>query len=53
MTLLGDVILYVAEDELEPLVDDFCCLTGALKLDTLTPCLTTHIVCMKETPELR
>ena len=53
MTLLGDVILYVAEDELEPLVDDFCCLTGALKCDTLTPCLTTHIICMKETPELR
>ena len=53
MLLLEDVILYVADDELEPLVEDFCCLTGATKLDTVTPCLTTHIVCMKETPELR
>lgn len=53
MLLLEDVILYVAEDELEPLVDDFCCLTGATKLDTVTPCLTTHIICSKETPELR
>ena len=53
MLLLEDVILYVAEDELEPLVEDFCCLTGATKVDTVTPCLTTHIVCSKDTPELR
>lgn len=53
MLLLEDVILYVAEEELELLVEDFCCLTGATKVDTVTPCLTTHIVCMKETPELR
>ena len=53
MLLLEDVILYVAEEELEPLVEDFCCLTGATKVDTVTPCLTTHIVCTKETPELR
>ena len=53
MLLLEDVILYVAEDELEPLVEEFCCLTGASKFDQVTPCLTTHIVCLQETPTLR
>ena len=50
MLLLEDVILYVAEEELEPLVEELCCLTGATKTDTVTPCLTTHIVCSRETP---
>ena len=45
MLVLEDVILYVAEDELEPLVEEFCCMTGATKVDSVTPCLTTHIVC--------
>lgn len=53
MLLLEDVILYVAEDNLESLVEEFCCLTGATKVDQVTPCLTTHIVCMQETPALR
>ena len=53
MLVLEDVILYVAEDELEPLVEEFCCMTGATKVDTVTPCLTTHIVCQSETPALR
>lgn len=53
MLLLEDVILYVAEEELEPLVEEICCLTGATKTDTVTPCLTTHIVCSRETPALR
>jgi len=53
MLLLEDVILYVAETELEALVEEFCSLTGATKFDQLTPCLTTHIVCSRETPELR
>lgn len=53
MLLLEDVILYVAEDELEALAEEFCCLTGATKFDQVTPCLTTHIVCTRETPELR
>ena len=45
MLLLEDVILYVAESEMEALVEEFCCLTGATKVDAVTPCLTTHIVC--------
>ena len=53
MLLLEDVILYVADDDLDPLVEELCCLTGATKVDTVTPCLTTHIVCLKETPDLR
>ena len=53
MLLLEDVILYVADEEIESLVEEFCCLTGATKVDTVTPCLTTHIVCMRETPMLR
>ena len=53
MLLLEDVILFVAEEELEPVVEELCCLTGATKVDTVTPCLTTHIVCTKETPMLR
>ena len=53
MLLLEDVILFVADDELQTIVEEFCCLTGATKFDQVTPCLTTHIVCSKETPELR
>lgn len=53
MLLLEDVILYVADEEIDSLVEEFCCLTGATKVDTVTPCLTTHIVCMRETPMLR
>lgn len=53
MLLLEDIVLFVAEEELEPIVEELCCLTGATKVDTVTPCLTTHIICMKETPMLR
>jgi len=53
MLLLEDVILFVADEELGSLVEEFCCLTGATKVDTVTPCLTTHIVCTRETPMLR
>ena len=53
MLLLADVIIYVADEELESLVEDFCCLTGATRVDAVTPCLTTHIICLKETPSLR
>ena len=53
LLLLEDVILYVAEEELEPLVEELCCLTGATKVDSVTPCLTTHIVCTRDTPMLR
>ncbi len=53
LLVLEDVILFVAEDELESMVEEFCCMTGATKVDTVTPCLTTHIVCKEETPALR
>ena len=45
MLVLEDVILYVAEDEMESMVEELCGLTGATKFDSVTPCLTTHIVC--------
>jgi len=53
MLLLEDVILYVADEEIEQLVEEFCCMTGATKVDAVTPCLTTHIICIRETPSLR
>ena len=53
MLLLEDVILYVASEDMEPFVEEFCGLTGATKFNEVTPCLTTHIVCTVETPALR
>ena len=53
MQLLTDVVLYVASQEIEDQVRDLAALTGAIIVSELVPCLTTHVVCLKETYELR
>jgi hypothetical protein len=53
MQLLTDVVLYVASKEIEDRVRDLAALTGAIIVSELVPCLTTHVVCLEETFELR
>jgi len=53
MQLLADIVLYVATQEIEDQVRDLAALTGAIIVSELVPCLTTHVVCLKETYELR
>lgn len=52
-SLLQDCVLYVYENELESVVDQLAAMTGATIFDKLVPFLTTHIICLKESVQLR
>ena len=51
--LLEDVVFYVYDSELDSNVDLMSSLTGATIVDQLVPFLTTHVVCLKETHQLK
>ena len=51
--LLEDIVLYVYDSEIESDVELISSLTGATIVDQLVPFLTTHVVCLKETPQLK
>jgi len=51
--LLEDVILYVYDAELDSDVELLSSITGATIVDQLVPFLTTHVVCLKETTQLK
>ena len=53
---MEDVVIYVPEDEPEEThseVERLACLTGALVFGQMIPFVTTHVVCTKETTELK
>ena len=51
--LLEETVIYVYDSELENDVELLSSLTGATIVDQLVPFLTTHVICLKETPQLR
>lgn len=51
--LLEDVVLFVYDAEIESDVELISSLTGATIVDQLVPFLTTHVVCVKETTQLK
>jgi len=53
MEVLGDVVLWAYDNELESEMENLASFTGATVLEQLVPFLTTHVVCNKETPQLR
>lgn len=50
MDVLGDVVLWAYDNELESDMESLASFTGATALEELIPFLTTHVVCKKETP---
>ena len=53
MSYLDDVNIHVYDEELDDEVRLMSFLTGVTVLDDLIPFVTTHIICLKETQELR
>ena len=53
ISLLKDAVLYIASEDLVDQARDLAALTGALIIPELVPCLTTHVICTRETFELR
>lgn len=51
--ILKDCVLYVHETDLEDNCDLLAAMTGATVFYNLVPFLTTHIICTKETVQLR
>jgi hypothetical protein len=48
--LLEETVIYVYDSELVNDVELLSSLTGATIVDQLVPFLTTHVICLKETP---
>lgn len=51
--VLSECILFVHDSDLQPMVSQVACLTGAVVYSHLIPFVTTHVVAKAETGELQ